>query len=298
MYKFIPFLAISEGLHISRHHLELKLQKFQDNQYCRTENAVMNGDVYPKKLCLRKTGTPPELDDADLLASCEIKAHRKKPGEAFNDCFCREGFIESAVNGECIPESECDEEYIPPCGENEEYGLYIDNEPHCTGSIDIGTFKDDPDVFDDFMKNVFGFEDESFGDDSAVTLKSAGLGDGGFGGIEMDWLPVFSVFGGGGSSVFDDICNEPNSPIRKHCKYTFNYDGMKSVFNTVSLNTKIVMKQSHIYSPQAINNMKIMRGCHCKQDCGRQKPSTQKYWWDVNGMPNKNKCIKVEDCGL
>merc|ERR1719436_2274110 len=118
----------------------------------------------------------------------------------------------------------------------------------------------------------------------------------------MDWFPIFASFGSS-SSVFDEICNEPNSPIKNHCTYSFNYDGVQSIFNTISTsqqqNTmrKIVMKQSHVYSKSAVDNMKIMRGCHCKQTCGRQKPSNQKYWWDENGVVNKNKCVNVSQCG-
>jgi len=49
----LAWARLASGLHIDHAHLQLKLQAIEAQTHCQVENAKLNGDIYPKRLCLR-----------------------------------------------------------------------------------------------------------------------------------------------------------------------------------------------------------------------------------------------------
>lgn len=279
----LTMAASGASLHIDRAHLQLKLQALETQTHCITEHATLNGDVYPKRLCLRQTYEKNgEVEDSyESNPEYAQRVWIKNPNERYNDCFCNseEGYIELASNGQCIKADDCALEFTENCPENEEYGLYISDEPYCKGYLDIGQIRQDPDIFDDIMDKIFGASD-----------------------VQMNWVDMFTPTQF--NSMFDDACNEPDSPIKEYCNWRFASSGLVNVWNSISSTQqnavrRLVLKTSYRFSPSSLDNMKLQRGCHCRQGYGRAKDSSLKYFVDQNDNTNfcYNQCIPETDCG-
>jgi len=285
----LAWAKLASGLHIDHAHLQLKLQAIEAQTHCQVENAKLNGDIYPKRLCLRAVhelvdGAPVE----DVYESNPEYASRvwlKNPLEPYSDCFCDSelGFIELASTGECIHQDDCATEFQENCPDNEEYGLFISDEPYCKGYLDLDQIRNNPDIFDEIMDKIFG---------TAA--------------FQMNWMDMFTPasFQSQFNSMFDDACNEPESAISQYCNYKFASSGLVNVYNSISAQQqdkvrKLVLKQSFTYSKSAIDSMKLQRGCHCKAGYGRAKESSMKYFIDHKHADTfcYNQCIPETDCG-
>jgi len=265
------------AVHINRGHLQLKLQALKEETHCMVEHAILDGDVYPKRLCIRQKYESNDPIIEDNYESNPEWAHRvwsKNPNEKYNDCFCEEGYTELASTGECIKSEDCAVEYRENCSEGEEYGLYISEEPYCRAKLDLNELKNNPDIFDDLMESVLGS-----------------------GGVQMNWLEIFSP--SQLNSIFDDACNEIDSPIKRHCEWSLNSSGFANVYNSIgSLHQfqvrKLVLKSSFLSG--SMDDTTLKRGCHCKQGYGRMRDATQKYIRH-GGDICYNQCVKEEECG-
>ena len=279
---------------INRAHLQLKLQALEKETHCMVEHATvygwdknislkydqwstfykeflfqtsvpfakLNGDVYPKRLCLRQKYDKNIIIEDDYESNPEYaqRVWVKNPNEKYNDCFCQEGYVELASTGQCIKIEDCATEYRMNCPAGEEYGLYISEEPYCRANLDLDNLKHNPDIFDELMESVLGA-----------------------GGVAMNWMEIFSP--SQLNSIFDDACNEIDSPIKQHCQWKLLTSGFSDVYNSIDSNhqfqvRKLVLKSSFLGGSNRHSNLAettLKRGCHCKQGYGRMRDSKQKY---------------------